>query len=93
MMVGGRINLGGASRFETFERLLNATLFNEVNEWTTVGLEVNHAIGNRGRSQTILVPQIHRELGEHWELQSGLGFGVFDAGSEQSFILRLIYAR
>ncbi|HMO16179.1 MAG TPA: hypothetical protein PKD64_18805 [Pirellulaceae bacterium] len=93
LMVGGRMNLAGPDNDATFERLFNASLFREIGEHVVLGVEVNHAVGNRGRNQTIVVPQAHLEIGRFWELQSGIGMGVFDEGSEQSFIMRLIYAR
>jgi len=92
-MVGARMNLSGRGNAATFERLTNATLFREINDRLTLGLEVNNAEGFEGRSQTIFVPQSHFELSEHWELQSGVGLGVFDQGSEQSAIIRVIWSR
>jgi hypothetical protein len=93
MMTGGRINLEGRNNFTTFERLLNTSLFRQCGESLVLGLEVNHAIGRRGASQTLLIPQLHYELGKRFELQSGLGLGAFDQGYEQSFIMRLISTR
>lgn len=93
LMLGARMNLSGPDNDQTFERLINGTMFYNLRNNLVLGLEGNHAVGNLGRSQTLLVPQLHYELTEHWELQSGIGLGVFDSGSEQSFIMRLIYAR
>ena len=52
-MAGGRIDLEGTNNYRTFERLLNFTLFREVDQWTNLGFEVNHAVGRGGRSQTL----------------------------------------
>jgi hypothetical protein len=93
VMLGGRMNLAGRNNAQTFERLVNASLFYEVNPALTLGTEVNHAVGNGGRFQTILVPQLQYEFSPRFEVQSGVGLGVFDQGSEQSFIVRAILIR
>lgn len=93
LMFGGRMDLAGRNNAFTFERLINATLFHEVNSYLTLGTEVNHAVGILGRYQTIVVPQLHYQLTRCIELQSGVGLGVFDEGSEQSFIMRAIWQR
>jgi len=92
-MVGGRMNLAGSDRAETFERLVNFTLFREWSERTTFGFEVNNATGFNDKRQTIVVPQLHREITEHLSIQFGVGLGVFENGSEQSFVLRGIWSR
>jgi len=92
-MFGGRMNLEGPNNSESFERLFNASLFADLNYFTSVGLETNHAAKSDGTSEFILVPQIHLELAKHWQIQTGLGFGVASEGSEQSAILRVIYSR
>jgi hypothetical protein len=92
-MVGGRIDLAGRGNAGTFERLVNASLFREIRDDFVLGMEVNHAVGNRGRSQTILVPQFHYDLTRQIQLQSGIGLGVFDQGSEQSFIMRVVFEK
>jgi hypothetical protein len=93
VMFGGRMDLAGRDSSETFERLVNASLFKEVREDLVLGTEVNVAVGNRGRNQTLFTPQAHYDLNRHIQLQSGIGLGIFDAGSEQSLIMRLIYSR
>ncbi len=93
MMLGGRMDLAGRNNAQTFERLFNATLFHEVNDGLTLGTELNHAVGNRGRTQTLIVPQFHYDISRTFQLQSGIGVGLFDQGSEQSVILRVIWSR
>lgn len=93
LMAGCRMDLEGSNNFKTFERLFNASLFRRYTDRLVFGLEVNHAVGRAGFSQTLLVPQMHYEIGRHLELQSGLGMGAFDEGYEQSFIMRLITTR
>lgn len=45
-----------------------------------------------GTSEFILVPQVHYQFTDNFQVQSGLGLGVFSEGSEQSFILRVVYS-
>jgi len=68
-------------------------LFNEINETITLATEVNHAVGNRGRNQTLIVPQLHYNFSQQIQLQSGIGVGLFDEGSEQSVIVRAVWSR
>lgn len=92
-MFGGRMNLEGPRNSESFERLFNASLFADLTDYLSAGLETNHAAKSDGTSEFILVPQIHLELTDHWQIQTGLGFGIASEGSEQSAILRVIYSR
>jgi len=93
VMFGGRMDLEGPDNIETFERLFNVSLFADVNEWLTVGLETNTAIRLDGSGNFILVPQAHIELTSCLEIQTGAGFGAADDGYEMSGIIRVIYAR
>jgi hypothetical protein len=93
LMFGGRMDLEGPGNSQTFERLINASLFADVCESAKMGIETNYASSLDGSSQFIVVPQVHYGVTDHVEVQSGLGLGVFTEGFEQSFILRLIYSR
>ena len=90
VMVGARMNLEGSGNAQTFERIVNASIFADVAASLRVGLESNYASKLDGTAEFILVPQVHWEITEQFEIQSGLGFGTFSEGSEQSFILRAI---
>lgn len=92
-MVGGRMDLEGPDNFETFERLVNASLFAEVVDWLTLGVEVNVATALRGRNNYIMVPQSHIQLTDTLELQAGIGLGAAHDGYELSGIIRGIWAR
>lgn len=91
-MFGTRMDLEGPNNIDTFERLFNASLFADMNEWLTVGLETNTAIRADGTSNFILVPQAHIELTDCLEIQSGIGLGAANEGYEMSAIVRVIYA-
>lgn len=92
VMFGTRMDLEGPNNIDTFERLFNASLFADINEWLTVGLETNTAIRADGTSNFILVPQAHIELTDCLEIQSGIGLGAANEGYEMSAIVRVIYA-
>ena len=91
-MIGGRMDLEGPENVDTFERLINASLFAEVNDWLTLGLETNTAIRLDGSGNFILLPQAHIDLTDCIEIQSGIGLGAASEGYELSGILRVIYA-
>jgi hypothetical protein len=92
LMVGGRMDLEGPNNSGTFERLINASIFADINDSARMGLETNYASKVDGTAEFILVPQVHYQFTDNFQVQSGLGFGAFSEGSEQSFILRVIYS-
>ncbi|MCG8651163.1 MAG: hypothetical protein MI861_15100 [Pirellulales bacterium] len=92
-MLGGRVDLEGPNNFDSLEQLINGSIFADLNEKTTLGLETNYAAKLDGTAEFILVPQFHYELTQRLQVQSGLGLGAFSEGSEQSFILRVIGSR
>lgn len=89
-MIGGRMDLEGAQNSQTFERILNISLFADVAPNTKLGVETNGTSKLNGESSFIVVPQIHYDLTESLQVQSGLGLGTFSGGYEQSFIIRAI---
>lgn len=67
----------GTDRFdERTEVLFNLSLFADLNEHVSVGLETNYARNMRGTSTLLLMPQHHWEISEHIVLQTGLGVGL-----------------
>ncbi len=93
LMSGGRINMEGSRKSESFERLLNASLFADLSEKCTIGLESNFAAKLDGTSEFILAPQVHHALSERCQIQAGVGLGVFTEGYEESFLMRAILSR
>jgi hypothetical protein len=91
-MLGGRMDLEGPNNSETFERLTNVSIFADISESFLVGLETNYASGIDGTNSFIFVPQVHWQVTNRWQVQSGLGFGTFTEGSERSFILRVVWS-
>lgn len=91
-MIGGRMNLEGSNRDDSVEALLNLSIFADVHERAKLGLELNYAQNlTKSPWQFIAVPQVHYDIEENVQLQTGLGFGVFQAGFEYSVIGRLIF--
>lgn len=92
-VINGKVRTAGwPSNVDTFERLFNATLFADLNEWLTLGLETNTAIRSDGTSNFILIPQAHIALTDCLDVQSGIGLGATNDGYEMSAIIRVIYA-
>jgi hypothetical protein len=89
-MLGGRMNLQGTDRSQTFERITNYSLFRDLSERAKFGVETNFASGVDGSDQFLVVPQLHYDITQCVEIQTGLGFGAFTEGSEQSYIIRVI---
>lgn len=91
-MVGGRMNLAGSQRDQSIEGLVNLSVFADVNESTKLGLEINYSRNiTQNPWSLIAIPQIHYDLTNDIQLQSGLGFGTFGNGHEYSFVSRLIF--
>ncbi|MBL8817834.1 MAG: hypothetical protein JNL58_17545 [Planctomyces sp.] len=89
-MIGGRMDLEGPARSETFEELINVSVFAELSEAMRVGLETNFASQANATEDLIVVPQFQYQVANNFEIQSGLGFGTFSQGHENSFMLRVV---
>lgn len=90
VMLGGRMDLAGPERSETFERLINVSVFAELSDAARVGLETNYASQVDDTEHLILVPQVQYQFTDNFEIQSGFGFGTFTGGHENSFMLRVV---
>ncbi len=91
-MAGIRLDLEGSRQYESFDRLLNVSIFREVSDRLVLGVETNYAGRFDGTPELIIVPQLHYEFTKNFEIQAGLGFGFTDIGSEELFIMRAIWA-
>ncbi len=92
LMGGFRVDLEGDRTSESFERIFNASLFADISERSTVGVETNFAGQSNGDADFILVPQWHFEITDRLQIQSGLGFGFTADDRESSGILRVIFS-
>jgi len=81
-LTGGRVSTAESSP-APLELLLNPSLFYDVRESLTVGLETNLASDFSGLFELRVVPQLHYQLTERVRVQLGGGFGV-DSAAERS---------
>lgn len=76
-MIGIRQQVGSDSQNKTTTFLLNATVFAEISERTTLGLEFNNSdpgnFDEEEELELLAMPQVHLEFSEHWSLQTGIG--------------------
>ena len=91
-MLGGRADLEGDKRGESFEYLANISLFANISHSLVFGVETNYSKErDRGFYALKIIPQIQYELNEKIEFQAGWSFGEATHSREQSFVMRAIY--
>ena len=73
--------------------ILNWTVFRDVDESTTLGLETNFTFGDRERTSFLLMPQFDREITDQMEVQAGVGVGFSEEDTQPLAAVRLIYSR
>ncbi|QDT52810.1 hypothetical protein Pan44_08230 [Caulifigura coniformis] len=89
-MVGLRTEINGPDVAERTERLVNASLFYDLNEQITLGVETDYAQSLSGGATWLVIPQIHWEISDHWMLQSGAGVNFTKDYSLPEAAIRLI---
>ncbi len=72
--------------------LMNVTVFRDLDNLTTLGLETDFTFGEADRTSLLLMPQVDRELTDHFELQFGAGVGFIEDQQVPLSALRLIYS-
>ena len=90
-MVGWRATVGGDDIPDRNEILLNGSLFADLTQHLSAGLETNFAFATAGRTPWLLMPQVHWEITDHFMVQAGVGTERkrnFTAGTAS---LRVIY--
>jgi hypothetical protein len=96
-MVGLREQIGEDRRRDVSSILLNAAVFADVSERTTLGLELNNTNPNNAIEQSetefklLVMPQLHQEITDHLSLQLGLGGQFTSKHFDTTFALRTIY--
>ena len=73
------------------EALINSTLFAEVTQNLTLGMEVNVATGGEETTSWLLMPQIHYEISKNVEIQIGAGASKHHGDWKETAGLRMIY--
>ena len=70
--------------------LLNASVFVDVREWQTWGLETNTSISRRGDWGLLILPQVHLQVSKRFRMQLSVGAEVQSAGVSPLVALRVI---
>jgi hypothetical protein len=89
-MFGLRTELNNDDIGERTERLLNCSLFYDLNDHITLGIESNWAQSLSGKGAVLLMPQVHWEITDFWMLQMGAGFDFSQASTLPECAVRLI---
>jgi len=55
--------------------LVNPSIFVDLRERLTLGVEHNLAVDSRGQVSALALPQFHFQMGRRWRLQCGVGVG------------------
>jgi len=92
-MIGVRPQIEEGRGVELVDGIFNFTLFANLNDYTTIGLESDLTVGNGERTSLLLMPQIDIEITDNVELQVGVGSGFSAEGTEPLAGVRAIYSR
>lgn len=88
VMAGARVLLGGESRHE--ELLLNPSLYYDINEAFTVGVEGNIAWAVQNEWEGLALVQLHWQLARRFRIQIGAGPEWSDGQTGALVVTRLI---
>ncbi len=72
-MVGLRTELNASDVAERTERLINTSVFYNLNDEITLGVESDVAQSLSGAATILVMPQVHWEITDHWMVQGGVG--------------------
>jgi len=89
MLAGPRARTPMGARAD-WSMLLNPSLYREVNEWLTCGIEGNLALGLAGDARFAIVPQVHWQFTRAVRLQIGGGARVARGRGEPLLIARIV---
>ncbi|WP_437224356.1 hypothetical protein SH661x_003594 [Planctomicrobium sp. SH661] len=92
MMIGGRAVTGPNVRHDEREFLFNYSVFANVSDHITTGLEGNFAQSNDGHTALLLTPQVHVEITDHFLIQTGVPVGFESSGVSPFWSVRGIYS-
>ncbi len=92
-MLGGRGHIGGERREARSDFLANWSVFADVNEKLVAGIETNLAVPlGGGRTNLLLMPQLHIDLTNNLQLQCGFGPRFIGKVARGEAGLRLIWS-
>jgi hypothetical protein len=72
-MFGSRAEVHGEVPNKEVGLLANVTLFADVTDQIVAGLETNVGQTLGGRTEVLIMPQLHYEMDRHWMIQVGVG--------------------
>jgi hypothetical protein len=78
-----------AHRTEIVRALVNPSIFGDLSETVTIGLETNWSIGHR-HFEGLVMPQIHLQIGRRFRLQIGGGAAAYGRSIMPAVAMRLI---
>lgn len=91
-MLGVRGDTNAATLAARLERIVNFSLFADIAQNLTMGLETNFAVISSGASSTLLMPQLHWEVLDHFMIQAGAGARVDEKKTLPEAAARVIYS-
>ncbi len=90
MMLGFNHEFGGDNELSPSQLLLNSTLFAEVTERWTYGLEMNYASDMFGNASLLFMPQAHFNPSEKTSVQFGVGTRAQGGNTVAEFVFRVV---
>ncbi|MFO1092291.1 MAG: hypothetical protein U0992_03125 [Planctomycetaceae bacterium] len=92
-MIGVRPQIQEGRGLEHMDGIVNLTVFADVDEHTTFGIETNLTIGGSQRTALLVLPQVDYELTDCTQIQAGVGAGFTADGVTPYLGVRAIYSR
>jgi len=89
-MIGVRADTGAEFQSQRMLKLLNLTLFADITDHATVGVETNLETSMGGESALMVMPQLHWEITDYFMIQSGAGGRFASGGSMGEAAFRII---
>lgn len=92
-MVGVRPEFNSRPGGEHVDGIFNLTVFADLTDRLTSGLETNFTFGESERTSLLLMPQLDLEITDQIQVQMGIGPGFSDSGTKALAGIRAIYSR
>lgn len=90
-MIGFR-TFAGEDSDESTEVLFNFSLFADLSERISTGVESDYALALEGEASLVVMPQVHLELTDHFMVQAGAGVRFLPDDSLPEAAARVIYS-
>lgn len=89
-MTGVRSKIDSIDPDERLEWLVNASVFRHLTDSVSAGMETNFAVSRDGSLDTLVMPQIHLELSDHFLVQTGVGCQFTDQKAQPLVGIRAV---